>query len=463
MKNTKSFYQIQRQEIPRRSVGVRKTDWKEVDQTPDFQMMAQQAERCMDCGVPFCQSETGCPVDNDIPDWNQLTSQGRLHEALTRLQATNNFPEMTGRLCPAPCESACVLGLRSDPVNIRAIEWGLVEEGFRQGWIQPKPAVKKTERKIAIIGSGPAGLAAAQQLARQGHSVTVFEKERQAGGLLRYGIPDFKLQKSWVDRRLTQLQAEGVELKTSTCLGKDFDYQDLQKNFEVVALAMGAEKPRDLLVPGRELRGIHLAMDYLKDQNRFFSGESQDLQINARGKRVVILGGGDTGSDCLGTALRQEALSVVQFEIQAQPSELRSEKTPWPFWPMKLKVSHAHEEGGSRQWSFSTEAFLGSGGRVEKLAVRKLGDKGSDSLMTWEADLVFLALGFTGIQRDYLKSIPNLKISENGRIQTDQFQTSEPGVFACGDSQRGASLIVWAIAEGRKMATAIEAYLAKEK
>jgi len=458
MKDSKGFLKFEREEIKRRPAGMRVKDWQEVDEIPAPGFLHAQTARCMDCGVPFCQGETGCPVDNDIPEWNSLAHQGRYQEALARLHATNNFPEFTGRLCPAPCESACVLGINADPVNIKSVEWGIVEQGFINGWIRPEPSKQKTGKKVAIIGSGPAGLAAAQQLARSGHEVTVFEKEKSIGGLLRYGIPDFKMQKSLIDRRLQQLQAEGVIFKTSVCFGKDLSYQSLQQEFDVVALAIGAEKPRDLKVLGRELRGIHFAMDYLKEQNRVVSGEISETTISAKGKKVIILGGGDTGSDCLGTALRQGAKSVLQFEILSRPPMDRDPKTPWPLWPMKLKSSHAHEEGGERHWNLATEAFLGAYGNVTKLVAKNLLDP-QEPLIGFEAELVILALGFVGVEKTNLQSIPGLNITPDGKIETAHFMTSMPGVFACGDSKRGASLIVWAISEGRKMAQSIHSFL----
>jgi len=461
MNEIKSFFKVPRQEISRRPPAERIRDWEEVDSTPLEKFLKNQGSRCMDCGVPFCQSENGCPVDNDIPEWNNLVNQGKWQEAANRLSATNNFPEFTGRLCPAPCESACVLGINADPVNIRSLEWGIIERAFEEGWIRPQPSEQKTGKKVAIVGSGPAGLAAAQQLARQGHQVTVFEREANVGGLLRYGIPDFKISKLLIDRRLQQMQAEGVVFKTSMALGRDIFFADLKNNFDAVALATGAEKPRDLSVPGRELKGIHFAMDFLREQNRLLSGEQTSARISASDKKVIILGGGDTGSDCLGTALRQGAKQILQFEIQSQPSQKRSEQTPWPEWPLKLKTSHAHEEGGLRHWSLSTEAFLGEQGQVRKLLVKKISqsESSAEEKIFFDADLVILALGFTGTRSEDLSTISELKLNARGGIETQDFSTSVPGVFAAGDARRGASLIVWAIAEGRKMAQTIDRFL----
>jgi glutamate synthase (NADPH/NADH) small chain len=460
MNDPKGFLKFPRQEIPRRTPGTRIKDWQEIEQTPNENFLKIQGARCMDCGVPFCQSETGCPVDNDIPEWNSLVSQGKWQEAAIRLLATNNFPEFTGRLCPAPCESACVLGINANSVNIRSLEWGIIEKAFQEGWIRPEPAKNKSGKSIAIIGSGPAGLAAAQQLIRAGHSVTVFERESRIGGLLRYGIPDFKMQKFLIDRRLQQMDEEGVLFKTSTEFGRDIFYKDLEKDFDAIALTTGAERPRDLKVSGRELGGIHFAMDFLRDQSRILSGEKETNAINAKGKRVIILGGGDTGSDCLGTALRQGCKQILQFEIQPKPSTNRSEETPWPYWPMKLKTSHAHEEGGIRHWSLSTQEFLGENGQVRQLIANKTSVLGeTQEQISFDTDLVILALGFTGIKQENLNSIPNLKFTARGEIETQEFATSVPGVFAAGDARRGASLIVWAIAEGRKMAKAIDGFL----
>ena len=427
----------------------------------------------MDCGVPFCQGDTGCPVRNVIPEWNDLVFRERWHEASDALHATNNFPELTGRLCPAPCESACVLALIDDPVTIRTIEQSIADRAFAEGWIAPRPPRRETGRRVAIIGSGPAGLAAAQQLRRLGHHVTVFEKSDRIGGLLRYGIPEFKLEKSVLDRRLAQLTAEGVVFRTSVDAGVTIDPESLRRGHDAVLLAMGAEQPRELQVPGRVLRGVHLAMDFLTQQNRRLAGDAPDpsTEITARDKRVVIIGGGDTGSDCAGTCHRQGARSVSQFELLGQPPIDRSRTTPWPLWPMTLRSSHAHEEGAQREWSVATTAFSGRNGQVRalhgvRMETRELPDGRSelvpitDSDFVMKADLVLLAMGFTGPRDMPLLSRLGVNRDARGTIATDgAHRTSVPGVFAAGDVRRGASLIVWAIREGRDAATAMHKYL----
>ncbi len=461
------FLKYQRQELKYRSKEERLRDWNEVAHSKvAYDKIGQQARRCMDCGVPFCQSETGCPVDNLIPEWTKLVTENRWEEAFHRLHRTNNFPEFTGSLCPAPCESACVLGLNSDPVAIKNIEWSIIDRGFQEGWVRPQINSKKTGFKVAIVGSGPAGLAAAQELARKGHHVTVFEKNTQVGGLLRYGIPDFKFEKWRLDRRIKQLSEEGVEFRTSVEVGKDFSFKDLQNDFHAVGLALGAEKPRDLMIPGRELQGICFAMDYLTDQNKLIANEISELKCSAQDKDVVIIGGGDTGSDCVGTALRQGAKSVTQLEIMPRPPSERSSETPWPLWPLKLRTSHAHEEGGSRYWSVLTTRFEGDGTNVQRLVAEKVEYKNgkfekiaSEPELVLKTDLVILALGFTGANLEGI--IPQSHDFSGGKILTKSLgQTSIDGVFAAGDVSRGASLIVWAISEGRKMATGIDKYLA---
>lgn len=459
MSDPKGFLKFQRQEIVRRPIAERINDWSEVDTLPSDELARTQSSRCMDCGVPFCQSGTGCPVHNLIPEWNALVAGGRWQEAAVRLLSTNNFPEFTGRLCPAPCESACVLGLNADPVNIKATEWSIIDRAFENGWVPVQKANTQTGRHVAIIGSGPAGLTVAQQLVRLGHRVTVFERSKFPGGLLRYGIPDFKFQKSLIDRRVDQLEQEGVEFRTSVEFGRDLDLADVQLQFDALVLATGAEAARDTQIPGRELSGIYFAMPYLAEQNRYLNGETTSLTMSAAGKRVVILGGGDTGSDCLGTALRQGASQVLQFEIQPKPPKERDIRTPWPLWPIKLKSSHAHEEGGLRHWSLATQEFLGTDGKVEKLRARRLDNQEEH---TFDADMVILALGFTGVHHQISNVVPGLKLNPTGSIATDKnFMTSVEGVFAGGDSRRGASLIVWAISEGRQMAQAIHRYLEK--
>ncbi|MGZ3688732.1 MAG: glutamate synthase subunit beta [Bdellovibrionota bacterium] len=432
----------------RRPVSERIHDWKEFYRPMDEKTLQSQASRCLDCGVPFCHGPQGCPVENLIPDWNDLVRQGRWKEALKALHATNNFPEFTGKLCPAPCESACVLGIHSDAVTIRTVESNIIDRGFEEGWVQPILAKIQTGKKIAVIGSGPAGLAAAQQLARQGHSVTVFEKADQIGGLLRYGIPEFKMEKWVLDRRLAQLMAEGVEFRTGVNVGGTLDAQKLLAEFDALCLTIGAEKPRDLAVPGREFQGIHFAMEYLL---------AREESITAHEKRVLIIGGGDTGSDCLGTAHRQGAREVHQWEILPRPPEKRDASTPWPNWPLQLRTSHAHEEGGIRDWSVATLGFEGSDGRVTKVRAQHMG---SSEGIEMPVDLVLLAMGFSGPVRSGLIENLSLKLDARGGIAVDpSFQTNVPAVFAAGDAKRGASLIVWAIAEGRKMAAAVDHFL----
>jgi len=463
------FLEYTREGPPRRPVFERINDWFEVYRDLPAEKAQQQAARCMDCGVPFCH--TGCPVNNFIPDWNDLVYKGRWREALRMLHATNNFPEFTGRICPAPCEAACVLGINDDPVTIKAIEQHIIDRGFEEGWVEPEPPRRRTGKRVAIIGSGPAGLAAAQQLNRAGHSVTVFEKHDRIGGLLRYGIPDFKLQKYVVDRRLAQLVAEGVEFRTGINVGVDLPGEDLMHRFDAALIAIGAEKHRDLLIPGRELKGIHFAMDYLTQQNRRVAGDRfrPEEEIVATGKRVVIIGGGDTGADCLGTAHRQKAISVHQLQIHPMPPERRHESTPWPLWPLQLRVEAAHEEGGVREWSVLTTHFSGDEqGHVRKLHCVRVGPKptferipGSEFYL--DADLVLIAIGFSGpVRTGLLEQLP-LELDARGNVKTDpSYMTSVPGIFAAGDAHRGQSLVVWAIAEGRQAAHHIDKYLMGE-
>jgi glutamate synthase (NADPH/NADH) small chain len=467
MADPKGFLKYTREGPTRRLVELRVLDWKEMyEPFPDDKLQVQGA-RCMDCGVPFCQSSHGCPVVNLIPEWNDLVHRGRWKDALKALQTTNNFPEFTGRLCPAPCESACVLGINSDPVSIRVIEWNIIDKGFNEGWIEPVLPVEQTGKTVAIVGSGPAGLAAAQQLVRQGHRVTVYEKADRIGGLLRYGIPDFKMEKWVIDRRLEQMKAEGVEFKTGIHVGVDIDGETLRRRYDAVCLTLGAEQARELPVPGRELKGIHPAMDYLTQQNKRNAGDSiLGETITAKGKRVVIIGGGDTGSDCLGTTHRQGCVEVRQFELLPEPPPQRATSTPWPLWPMQLRTSHAHEEGCDRQWSVSTTAFTGRNGHVTKLQGQRVAFQNGtfvpipNTAFELEADLVLLAMGFTGPVKNGLLDSLGVKYDARGSVAVDEtFMTNVDGVFAGGDTKRGASLIVWAIAEGRKMAAGVDRYL----
>jgi glutamate synthase (NADPH/NADH) small chain len=420
----------------------------------------------MECGVPFCH--TGCPVNNHIPDWNDLVYRGRWEEAVRRLHSTNNFPEFTGRICPAPCEASCVLGINQPPVTIRQIEKVIVERGFEEGWIAPEPPHTRSGKKVAVIGSGPAGMAASQQLCRAGHEVTLFEKADRIGGLLRYGIPNFKLEKHLIDRRLEQMEAEGVKFVTGAHVGVNLDVNELRREFDAVVLSGGSEASRDLKAPGRELKGIHFAMEFLPQQTRRVLGDTVPAaeSILATGKRVVIIGGGDTGADCLGTCLRQGAASVRQFEIMPKPPETRSELTPWPLWPLQLRTESSHEEGGTREWALNTLRFEGdSQGNVARLQVVSVGpppmfEAVAGTEKTIEAELVLLAMGFTGPVRGGMLEQLGVALDGRGNVATDERNmTSVDGVFAAGDMRRGQSLVVWAIAEGRKTATSVDEYL----
>jgi glutamate synthase (NADPH/NADH) small chain len=474
MADIRGFMKVKRSGPQRRPVELRIKDWKEFYEPIPEETLKAQGSRCMDCGVPFCQGNTGCPVENLIPEWNDLVHRGRWKDALKALHATNNFPEFTGRLCPAPCESACVLGIIDDPVSIRVIEWNIIDKGFDEGWIAPVLPVVQTGFRVAVVGSGPAGLAAAQQLRRAGHEVTVFEKADRIGGLLRYGIPDFKMEKWVLDRRLDQMIAEGVEFRTNVDVGRDLSVEELRQCFDAICLAGGAMAPRDLPIPGRELSGVHFAMDYLTQQNKINAGDPPPPpaeRLTAEGKRVVIIGGGDTGSDCLGTTHRQGANEVYQFELLPQPPPHRADSTPWPLWPMQLRSSHAHEEGCKREWSVSTTKFTGREGRVTKLhAVRvelQKDDQGRsrtiempNTAFELDVDLVLLAMGFAGPDKRGLVTDLEVALDARGNVAVDEnYMTNVDGVFAAGDMKRGASLIVWAIAEGRKAAAGIERYL----
>lgn len=472
MADPKGFLKYTREVSPYRPVEERKRDWQEVHTHMPPERLRIQAARCMDCGVPFCHM--GCPLGNIIPDWNDLVYRDQWHEALRRLHATNNFPEFTGRLCPAPCETACVLGINQPAVTIKQIEEHIIEYGFEKGWVEPEPPPVRTGKHVAVVGSGPAGLAAAQQLNRAGHWVTVFERADRIGGLLRYGIPDFKLDKRILDRRLQIMEAEGIRFEPCVNVGVDIRAAQLLASFDAVLLTGGSTVPRDLPVPGRELKGIHFAMEYLTQQNRVNAGDyiPPEQRITAEGKRVVIIGGGDTGTDCLGTAHRQGAVEVYQIELLPKPPTERDELTqPWPTYPMILRTSSAHEEGGIRDWSVNTKWFEGDEhGNVKRLhAVRLEWYTDSSgrrqfreipgSEFSLEVDLVLLAMGFLHPQHDGLLDALGVEYDARGNVKTVNYATSVPGVFAAGDMRRGQSLIVWAIAEGREAAHYVDKYL----
>jgi glutamate synthase (NADPH) small chain len=464
MGKTTGFLEHTREAPIRRPIIERVNDWFEVYQEFSDDKVRTQGARCMDCGVPFCH--TGCPLNNVIPDWNDLVYRDRWREAVRILHATNNFPEFTGRICPAPCEAACVLGINEPPVTIKVIEKTIIEHAFREDWIRPEPPLVRSGKRVAVVGSGPAGLAAAQQLNRAGHSVTVFEKADRIGGLLRYGIPDFKMEKWLLDRRIKQMIAEGVEFRTNVHVGHAIPGEELREDFNAILLAGGAEQPRDLPVPGRKLNGIHFAMEFLPQQNRRGAGDQVANQILATGKHVVIIGGGDTGADCLGTSHRQKAASVHQFEIMPMPPEDRAAETPWPLWPLQLRVESSHEEGGIRDWAIATTSFsAGEDGRVSKLHAIRVGappkfEAIPGSEFSLDAGLVLLAMGFTGPVKNGLIEQLGVNLDARGNVSTDSnFMSSSPGVFAAGDLRRGQSLVVWAIAEGRKAAEGIHHYL----
>ncbi|MFV0283265.1 MAG: glutamate synthase subunit beta [Castellaniella sp.] len=453
--------------------------WKEFVSPLTDEEARVQGARCMDCGVPFCTH--GCPVNNIIPDWNDLVYRQDWKRALDVLLSTNNFPEFTGRICPAPCEAACTLNLNDVAVGIKSIEHTIIERGWQEGWVVPQPPARKTGKRVAVVGSGPAGLASAQQLARAGHSVTVYEKNNRIGGLLRYGIPDFKLEKSHIDRRLAQMEAEGVEFLPSTYVGLAEHAEDgltvvtpdeLLAQYDAVVLSGGSEQPRDLPVPGRELRGVHFAMDFLRQQNKLNRGDRIAKPISAKGKHVVVIGGGDTGSDCVGTSNRQGAASVTQFELMFRPPEEEDKLLTWPYWPIRLRTSSSHEEGCQRDWAVGTQAFEGKGGKVEKLVATRLEwlkDKATgqmkmrevkDSKFEIQADLVLLAMGFVSPVRSVLDAF-GVEVDGRGNVRanTDDYCSSRAKVFAAGDMRRGQSLVVWAIREGRQCARSVDEYL----
>ena len=452
-------------EIPtRRPVDLRLMDWREVYEPFAGERLRDQAGRCMDCGIPFCHN--GCPLGNLIPEWNDLVWRDDWRAASERLHATNNFPEFTGRLCPAPCETSCVLGINADPVTIKQVEVSIIDRAWDSGWVQPQPAEMSTGKAIAVVGSGPAGLAAAQQLARAGHTVVVYERADRIGGLLRYGIPEFKMEKAHLDRRLRQMSQEGVKFRPGVEVGVDVTMGDLRKRYDAIVLAIGATQWRDLAIPGRELAGVHQAMEYLPGANRVQEGDIDTAPLDAAGKHVVIIGGGDTGADCLGTAHRQGAASVTQLEILATPPDARPTGQPWPTYPMTYRVSSAHEEGGDRVFAVSTEEFIGESGVLEGLRIVDVEWREGSPIMVegsarvLRADLVLLAMGFTGPETVILQDELGVEIDGRGAlVREDDYSTSVDGIFVAGDAGRGQSLIVWAIAEGRAAAASVDRYL----
>ena len=469
MADPKGFLTVQRETPTRRPVDVRIQDWKEVYEPQEFAHLQKQASRCMDCGIPFCHQ--GCPLGNLIPEWNDLIWRGEKKEAVARLHATNNFPEFTGRLCPAPCETACVVGINGNPVTIKQVELRTIEEAFDYGDVQPLAPDRLSGKTVAVIGSGPAGLAAAQQLTRAGHTVAVYERAEKVGGLLRYGIPEFKMEKSIVDRRITQMEGEGTRFRAGVNVGVDITGHQLRTKYDAIVLAVGSTNWRDLPVPGRELKGIYQAMEFLPWGNKQGLGElAGEPPINAHGKHVVILGGGDTGADCLGTSIRQGAASVTQLEIMPRPTEERPSAQPWPTYPMLYRVSSAHEEGGERIYSVSTEEFLGDGnGNLRALKLVEMVfengrfEKVPGSEREIPAELVFLAMGFVGPEKSALLEQLEVEFDDRGNIKRDsEFSTNIEGVFVAGDAGRGQSLIVWAIAEGRSVAAAVDTFLVGE-
>jgi glutamate synthase (NADPH) small chain len=474
MGDVRGFLKHERELPGRRPVPVRLRDWKEVYEPFPVDSLEVQASRCMDCGIPFCNN--GCPLGNLIPDWNDLVYRDRWRDAIERLHATNNFPEFTGRLCPAPCEAACVLGINSDPVTIKQVEVSIIDRAWAEGWIGAVRPSRATDKRVAVIGSGPAGLAVAQQLTRAGHRVIVFERADRIGGLLRYGIPEFKMEKRVLDRRLAQMRAEGTEFRVNVDVGVDLSVEQLRADFDAVVIATGATQARDLPIPGRDLDGIHQAMEFLPWANRAQEGDmaSDEVPISATGRKVVIIGGGDTGADCLGTAHRQGAASVHQFEILPRPPEDRPEANPWPTWPFVYRTSSAHEEGGERVFSVNTTEFSGDDrGRVRALRFVEVEQQLVDGRPTFvplegsetelEADLVLLAMGFTGPETNGLLDSLGVELDARGNVsRDDDWTASETGVFVCGDAGRGQSLIVWAIAEGRACAASVDRFLMGE-
>jgi len=469
MADPKGFLKVRERELaPRRPVPIRLMDWREVYEPADPAMLRRQAGRCMDCGVPFCHQ--GCPLGNLIPEWNDLEWRGEGQQAIERLHATNNFPEFTGKLCPAPCEAACVLGINQPAVTIKQIEANIIEDAWNRGWVQPQPPERLTGKTIAIVGSGPAGLAAAQQLTRAGHTVAVYERDDRIGGLLRYGIPDFKMEKKSLDQRLAQMQAEGTRFRAGVHIGVDIGWDELRERYDAILIATGSTVPRDLPIPGRDLLGVHFAMDYLTQSNKVVAGDRLDDQITAEGKHVVVIGGGDTGADCIGTAHRQGALSVTNLAIGKQPPRTRPVNQPWPTVPHIFEVSSAHEEGGERVFLASTVEFLATeAGEVRSLRVAeteyvdgtRVPKSGTERDIP--ADLVLIALGFNGPETATLDEQFPLPLDRRGAFERDgHYETPSSGVFVAGDAGRGQSLIVWAIAEGRAAAAEIDRYLEGE-
>jgi glutamate synthase (NADPH) small chain len=464
------FMEIERQDRQYEPVAERLHFYKEFIRSLPESETSKQGARCMDCGIPFCQS--GCPVNNIIPDWNDLVYRNDWREALEVLHSTNNFPEFTGRVCPAPCEAACVLNINDDPVAIKSIEQAIVDKGWKEGWIVPQPPLRKTGKRVAVVGSGPAGLACAQQLGRAGHGVVLFEKNDRAGGLLRYGIPDFKMEKYHIDRRIEQMRAEGVEFATGIHVGVNRDAKALLDEFDAVVLTGGSEDPRELDVPGRDLAGIYFAMDFLPLQNKVVAGDQVPNQITAAGKHVVVIGGGDTGSDCIGTSNRQGAKSVTNFELMPEPPEQENKPLTWPYWPMKLRVSSSHEEGCERDFAITTKGFSGTDGKVKTLHAAKL-EWFKDEKGNWKmqevpgsefdvaAELVLLAMGYVHpVHKGMLEQLGvALDPRGNVRANTEEYRTSNAKVFAAGDMRRGQSLVVWAIREGRQAARAADKFL----
>ncbi|MCX7876833.1 MAG: glutamate synthase subunit beta [Melioribacteraceae bacterium] len=469
------FLEYERKTLNKKSIDERKHNYNEFEFRFSSEEVKIQTARCMDCGIPFCHGETGCPLGNYIPEWNDLVYRGHFKEALINLHSTNNFPEFTGRLCPAPCETACTLGINANPVSIKAIERTIIDKAFEEDWVKPRMPIVATDKKIAIVGSGPAGLAAAQQLCRAGHQVTVFEKNDKVGGLLRYGIPDFKLDKTIIDRRIKQMQIEGVIFKTNVNVGIDLHIKEIIDNYDAIILAGGCEKARNLNVEGRKLKGIHFAMEYLVDQNKVVAGLQSENKISAKGKNVVVIGGGDTGADCVGTANRQGALSITQIELLPKPPIHRNESSPWPYWPNVLRTSTSHEEGCERLWSVNTLSFIGNE-NDEVISLNCIKTKFENGKIInidgtefqLKADLVLIAAGFlhpepNGLITQLVES--GLELDDRGNVKAgfeneeNPFQTSISKVFACGDMRRGQSLVVWAIAEGRKCANAVHEYL----